>query len=520
MSRSYAPALTAALWLVLALAALPPRFAGAEVPSPDVEGPVSGGLGQPFLGTTTFDLSELGYTQEEYFLSGTARSYLPTGPLTSDGLWSVEPAESADYKTRIVVYRPTRRGRFNGTVVVEWLNVSGGVDAAADWIMAHTELLRRGYAWVGVSAQYVGVEGGPGLLGFPSMSLKETDPERYGSLVHPGDSFSYDIFSQAGEAIRHPHGISPLGPLHPRRLLAAGESQSAFRLTTYVNALSKRDGIYDGYFIHSRGAGSDLLSQGPQTRVPTPAKVFVRTDIETPVLTFETETDLGTLLKYRRDRQPDSDHFRLWEVAGTSHADTYTTTVGMTDRGDDPSVTEIVLTTTPVVQLSALSCPVPINSGPQHFVVNAAIASLDRWVRTGRAPTPRPRIQFTGSPPRIARDALGNALGGIRTPAVDVPVATLSGEGQAGSIFCLLFGSTQPFDEQTLESLYPDACDYLEDYDRATWDAVLKGNVLLRDAFLLHRGARLSGPGADATCGRRHAYPKFRGGRWHRHGHP
>ena len=45
------------------------------------------------------------------------------------------------------------RKKFNGTVVVEWLNVSGGVDAAPDWTFAHTELIREGYAWVGVSAQ-------------------------------------------------------------------------------------------------------------------------------------------------------------------------------------------------------------------------------------------------------------------------------------------------------------------------------------------------------------------------------
>jgi hypothetical protein len=518
MLRSSSQALVAALLLALAAGSLLARPAAAQAPSPTVEGPVSGGLGEPFIASTSFDLAELGYRQAEFFISGTARSYVPVEPLESDGRWVVEPAAAADYRTRILVYRPIRRGRFNGTVLVEWLNVSGGLDSAPDWLMTHTELIRKGYAWVGVSAQIVGVEGGPALPGIPPMPLKEVDPERYGSLVHPGDSFSYDIFSQAGEAVLHPTGVAPLAGLRPKRIIAIGESQSAFRLTTYVNAIQPRDRIYDGFFIHSRGASAAPLSQLPQANVLAPAQVFQRTDLESPVLTFETETDL-TLLNYARDRQPDSRGFRLWEVAGTAHADIYTTSVGATDRGNDPSVTELVVTTMPISELPGFACPFPINSGPQHFVAKAAIAALRRWVRTGRPPAPRPRIELAEPPPQavIARDALGNALGGIRTPAVDLPIATLSGEGQTGAILCILFGTTEPFDAETLEALYPDACEYLRDFDRATRRAARRRDVLRRDAWLLHLGARLSGPGADARCGRRHAGRKHghkrRGGR-------
>ncbi len=51
--------------------------------------------------------------------------------------------------------------------------------------MAHNELIRSGTAWVGVSAQKVGVDA--------SIS---NSPARYSSLVHPGDSYSYNIFSR------------------------------------------------------------------------------------------------------------------------------------------------------------------------------------------------------------------------------------------------------------------------------------------------------------------------------------
>src|SRR5262249_54528181 len=156
---------------------------------------------------TAFDLAQVGYTQAEFLIAGTAAAYSSDVPLSADGVWTVTPAATAAYKTRILVYRPIDREAFNGTVIVEWLNVTGGVDGAADWLMAHTELVRDGFAWVGVSAQYVGVEGGASMLGLPSRPLKTIDPGRYASLVHPGDSFSYDIFSQAAQAIRNPTGV-------------------------------------------------------------------------------------------------------------------------------------------------------------------------------------------------------------------------------------------------------------------------------------------------------------------------
>ena len=90
----------------------------------------------------------------------------------------------------------------------------------------------RGYAWVGVSAQSVGVNGFPGPQ---AAGLKQWDPERYGSLDHPGDTYSYDIFSPAGRVVgpdRAKSANDPMGGLVVKRLVAAGASQSAGRLRT------------------------------------------------------------------------------------------------------------------------------------------------------------------------------------------------------------------------------------------------------------------------------------------------
>jgi Alpha/beta hydrolase domain len=103
--------------------------------------------------------------------------------------------------------------------------VSRGTDDAPDWTLSHNELIRDGFAWVGVSAQEVGVQ-----------SAKTTDPTEYATLSHPGDSFSYDIFSQAGQTVRTDAKTVLMG-LRPRTLIAAGESQSAGRLMTYIDAV-------------------------------------------------------------------------------------------------------------------------------------------------------------------------------------------------------------------------------------------------------------------------------------------
>jgi hypothetical protein len=211
--------------------------------------------------STLFNLADVGYTQTEFFMTGTAQAYVNVGELGQDGVWTAAPGDTAPYKTRILVYRPADPQRFNGTLLVEWFNVSGGLDAAPDWTFMHTELIREGYAWMGVSAQIEGIEGGSGPF---DLSLKVFDAERYGSLVHPGDSFSYDIFSQAAQAALHPQGLDPLAGLRPERMIGVGESQSAFRLVTYVNAVHTLLHLFDGFFIHSRSDDGAPLSQSPR----------------------------------------------------------------------------------------------------------------------------------------------------------------------------------------------------------------------------------------------------------------
>src|SRR5215470_12057756 len=107
--------------LVLVLVSLS-GMARASVPTPTVSIPPAGAHGFPFL-RSSVNLAAFGYTEQEFFISGTAQAFVNSGALGNNGVWSVTPGETAPYVTRILVRKPVNPARFNGTVLVEWLNV-------------------------------------------------------------------------------------------------------------------------------------------------------------------------------------------------------------------------------------------------------------------------------------------------------------------------------------------------------------------------------------------------------------
>lgn len=438
---------------------------------PMVSGQVTGGeRGFPQT-TTPVDLVAAGFVEEEHFLSGVATSFRYTTPPGSDGVWSVEPAEAASYVTRILVRRPDDPGAFNGTVVVEWLNVSSNVDVDVDFGFFAEEVLRGGYAWVGVTAQAVAVTStGGGAFGDTAVGLAAWDPERYGQLAHPGDPFSYDIFSQAGSVLRNDEGRRVLGGVAPELILAVGESQSAFRLATYVNGVDPLVRVYDGFLVHSRDGGAAPFDDTPLGGVSDePATTRLRTDRGVPILQVLTETDLFALrpgAPFPDARQPDDDRIRTWEMAGTAHSDA-TYLRRLHEQGSRQFEDFI-----------DLQGVLPVaNDGPQAYVMRAALRSLREWALGGPLPTSAAPLQVIDG--AIARDAHGNALGGLRTPPVDVPAATLTGEGTP------MIGSTTRFTPEQLHELYGDRDAYLQAFRGALETAVAAGFVLEDDVSAL-----------------------------------
>ena len=429
--------------------------------------------GSTFIGTSrSIDLDAAGYEQHEYQVSGSATAY--AGDQPANGEWDLAPTgEPAVYTTRIVVRRPADASTANGSVVVEWLNVSGGVDADPDFGYLSDEILRSGTTWVGVSAQHIGIEGGPTavqiggdnalIASVQGKGLKAISPERYGELSHPGDSYSYDLYSQVARTVwSNEAGI--LGDLDPTHVVAIGESQSAFALTTYADGVQPLTKLFDGFFIHSRGgAALPLAGDGPSFDIAgsiggVPTKI--RTDLDVPVLMFQTESDVAGLLGYLPARQDDTDLIRTWEVAGAAHVDRFL----LGEMAD------------------ASGCEPPVNDGPQqHLVGMAALRSLLTWIDDGTVPPTSPRLVVDDAG-AYERDDDGIVLGGIRTPVVDVPVDVLSGESAPGaSVFCLLAGGTTPLTAEQLAARYDSAEDYEQQFEASTDEAIDAGFVLADD---------------------------------------
>ncbi|HKK22524.1 MAG TPA: alpha/beta hydrolase domain-containing protein [Pseudohaliea sp.] len=467
----------------------PPEPEFLPIASPTVSDPPA--APPTVLLTTTFDLAEVGYRQREFFFEGEANRFRNVNEFQADGRWEAEPAGTAPYRSRLIVYRPEDPAAFSGTVFVEWLNVTSGFDIAPSWGTGHVELLRGGHAWVGVTAQRVGIEGSENSIA--PLHLKAANGDRYGNLEHPGDSYSYDIFSQVAQALREPGPVDLLEGLAATQLIAMGESQSAGRLLTYVNAIHPLYNAYDGYMIHSRGDGSPALAQEPEAAVPTPETVRIRDDLNVPVMNFQTETDV-VLLGAAADRQPDSDSFRLWEVAGSAHGDYYTFVGGRSDTGADPLAPVVVEEDT---ILGFLRCDRPMNAGSMPWVFKAALRALDAWAAGGPPPPEAPRLTLTDAG-ALARDAFGNAVGGIRSPYVDAPAATLTGENNGGAALCFLFGTTELFDAATMASLYVDREGYRGAVNDAAEAAVEAGFLLQEDANRIIGAAGLQWDNAPA----------------------
>lgn len=466
------------VFLVASLVGFSPLRAVADAASATVT-PAVGLPGTGAPSGTTFDLSTVGYHAAEFFIEGNASSHQPVAgsAYLADGIWTIEAdAAQQPYKTRIQVYRPANPRRFNGTVIVEWLNVSNQSDSMPDWLITHNELIRRGAAYVGVTAQRVGVAAAVGR-----------EPGRYGpaaaNLVHPGDSFSYDIFSQAGEAVWDNPSLL-LGGKPARAVIAAGESQSASRMVTYVNAIHPLVDVFDGFLVHSRGTNGSALRQSPLAAVAAPGPTRIRTDLGVPVFVFQAETDS------RLTRQPDTALFRQWEVAGTAHADIYVLGIGQADTGRNATAAQQLFDAmrTPVAEpLPGIlpACVFGVNSGPHHWVLQAAVRHLDNWVRRGILPPGG----GAGIVDPIVLDANGNVTGGVRTPHVDVPVAAIRGTGNSapGPVnFCGLFGTTTPLTQVQLDALYPSHFHFVVDWAGSLFDAIRRGHILFEDAgFLL-----------------------------------
>jgi hypothetical protein len=363
-----------------------------------------------------------------------------------------------------VVRRPAVPKKSNGAAVVEWFNVTNNFDVEVMWNRSWEHLVSAGYTWVGVSAQRNGVNSPTGLRAW--------SPNRYGTLdltaggTVTDDSLSYDVFSQAAIALKS----GAIANWRPRTVIATGQSQSASRLAIYANSVHPIAPVYDAITIVDGG-------------------VTIRPDLTTKV--FKTASEYDVINGQGNRRQPDTDTFRFWEIAGASHSDRQAFLANNAVRLRDAGVRG------PLAGPTA-PCVSPARSNaPYHYVLNAMFDHIVRWTRQGIAPPSAPQLDvtdFTTTPLTVARDQYQLARGGIRLAAVDVPIERNTGWNigltPATDSSCRQSGSWVPFDQTTLAELYPTHASYVAKVRAVTGQNLRDGFITPRDALLTIQAAQ------------------------------
>jgi hypothetical protein len=476
----------------------------------EVEGPIQMQQSRPF-GSAALEGSEqdqllkkFDYVEEEFFIGGVAPVY---GPESARALqpgedpWSLKPLSTvsqpdAPYRTRIQVIRPQEAGRFSGIVQVIPFHV------LSSQASVERHLLRHGDVWIGVEL-CEGTRFGRGEVPTGGLAnLRRADPARYGELsIAGGDPSQWGaltpgalgrafeglnwgeagpevqvfvqelfrsyaqapgIFFDLARAIRGGEGgILPGWPV--RRVYTSGASATAQILRPFIdyhhdaNLLPGSVAPVDGYFIR--------VGVVPENR-PTGAVVVV----------FNTEAEAMHQVSESSDLPEDSDQppFRYYEVPGTGHR------FSAVLDGDQHS-TAVSEMLPPGVE--GLTGPNRSTEYERYDKFNAPIEwalwyALYSWVEEA---IPMPRAQRItrnpDSPDGIARDLHGNALGGLRTPWVDVPDARYVARISSASP---LDPGMQPFGEEKMQSLYGSRKEY-QDRVRAKLEEMVSRRWLLAE---------------------------------------
>jgi hypothetical protein len=461
----------------------PERVAAREVVLPKIAGPISvTSDSYPFMSADhavePFDLNKVGYVEKEYFVSGRANVY----DYASNRGLKVRSA-GAPYTTRILVRYPADPRKFSGNVIVELLNPSDKFDADLVWELTRNYLIENGDAWVGITSKPIAAE-----------FLKRFEPKRYAALSwanplsvdqtckNPGpallpghsspqteDGLVWDIVTQVGALLRSQSPTNPLTNLRVQYLYQTSYSQTGAYVGTYIAEFQRHallpDGkpIYDGFLIGG-AAGVSAINQCATPPEHGQPGALVRSS--EPVIRIMSLTDFyrfgpfPTYLERRPDSDAPNDRYRLYEVAGAAHV------VATLDRSA-PSRADVIAGG---IKPAKVVCKGPESDFPSQYVYDGALANLERWVRDG-IPAPhaaRIAVSKPGDPnAAVLTDRFGNARGGLRTPAVDVPTASYYGASTSVGPdtmppTCTIVGSMVPFDHARLKKLYPTHADYVK----------------------------------------------------------
>jgi hypothetical protein len=389
------------------------------------------------------------YTEAEYQLVGTANSY--AGPAT--GPASVV-SSGHRYVTRVLARYPKQRARFSGRVVIEPFNTTYGVDRDALWIHVGAMLQAQGDAWIGISVR-----------AWSAAELQRRDPARYAEIEISSNDLAWDMLRAIGTLVKQGGEQSPLQHLPVRHVYLGGYSQSAVDTATFAatfGALTRTtDGrpVYDGYFPASHAASLTPVAVGeglpkfeyapmPPAGVPV-IEVQPQSDVEG--FSIEEFVNPGAASVRREDADSPQDRFRSYEVAGAPHA------------------------------AKIVGCDGDGSSFPLPAFLRAALQLLFRWAEDDITPPAAPRIalRIDDVVAEAHVDQFGNAIGGVPSPFLEVPIACYRAHSTPGPL-CMLAGLETALPSEVIAGRYGDVQTYLAEF-AISLDATIIAGFLLQD---------------------------------------
>lgn len=456
------------------------------------------------------DLDAAGYDEREYVVTvASPRVYSYVGATTRVRSQAAPRSPQGQYRSRIIVRAPQDKAAFNGRVLVEMMNTTSQVDLDIAWQHAHDYLMREGWAYVGITVQQTGLNALQRFTRQPSrytkLKLNLMTPRAAKDILGGSrdPSLAWDLTSQVGALLGQGGDRSPLKGYAVESLYLTGQSQMAGYAVTYVNAIHPQHRVYDGFLVAARGTGATNLQYAAAVDGVTPTtsgSVAQRTLRAggAPVISLQTESDPLRLPAradlpgvraslWRADADAEGDRFRLWEVAGSSHTDRWGAEQALGILRRDATL--------PFEPKCDWKAPAGVNDFPMRFAWHAALESLAGWHEDAVAPASAPRLERDAAGD-VRRDSRGNALGGIRHPRMQVPVAAFAPTAP-GPLFCPLTGTQTPFTSATLAQLYPTTADYVGAVTTAVTQSIEEGFLLPVDGdALITLAAR--GPAREA----------------------
>ena len=436
-----------------------------EIPSDEGvtfhDGPIE--LSHPFssmyCSTGHVDISEYGYIEKEFLIYGNANVY---NLYPNDVPYAV--SYDNPYCTRLLVRYPDPAVKeFSGNVVFDILNASSAVDIDDFWRRGWDYIMESGDAYVGITSQSGAAD-----------ALKKFDAERYADINWMAggvaeDGLFFDMLTQMGNLIKsHSELIFPES-FDVRNLILTGQSWSGDYINTYLSV------FYD-YFTADGPLFDAYLA------LVNPAETFIATGVAGPVRSFITPDEpyisimsqgehyFGSYgswyLDFEYTRMPDTETTRFYEVAGAGHSDPTSPII--------PNSSEIEKANGAGRPPKEYNVPEQPSDLQLDEVIRGAIDNIKIWLDEG-IPAPSADTHwleyrtvvdsFVGAMPECVLDENGNALGGIRMPQMEAPIAMYKPFRNDSST---TDGSMIMFSSEKLSEMYPAGyAEYKAAFDKA-----------------------------------------------------